>query len=169
MAESTSLPDESSTVKSGFWGLAETKHDTIPFPSGLWWPLWWQDPPCCPQNQIHYPVCNKPTITHFERLWLFIFRVAWARVLGDIPQTKHTHWTFHTIIYRQKFRVCNFPITAPVLWWVSKSNYITPANIYVGSGEGPSPGQGSFWPLGMTFSILENSEIEYFAKLALYT
>lgn len=35
MAESTSLPDESSTVKSGFWDLAERTHNTIPFPLGL--------------------------------------------------------------------------------------------------------------------------------------
>lgn len=35
MADSTSLPDESSRVKSGLWGLAERKHHNIPFPLGL--------------------------------------------------------------------------------------------------------------------------------------
>lgn len=35
MAESISQPDESSTVKSGFWSFAETKYDIMPFPPGL--------------------------------------------------------------------------------------------------------------------------------------
>lgn len=43
------------------------------------------------------PQANNYTL---RRDLIIYFRVVWARVLRDTPQTKHTHGTFHTIVYR---------------------------------------------------------------------